>query len=293
LCLIGLALDVHPRFALVVAANRDEYFARPAAGLDWWRADGDGPWLLGGRDLSAGGTWMGLSAHGRLAMLTNVRDPQRHRADAPSRGALVPAWLGSNLPTETLWPDLVARACNPVNLLAGDLVRGQWWWGDDRAARPRALAPGVHGLSNATLGAPWPKVQRLERAMIDTLSTTDDAQALTACLFAALADRWQPADAELPDTGVGLVRERMLAPAFIGSPDGRYGTRCSTVLVGERVAGQWQLQVAERTFDAAGRATQQRTVRLDGWPAAVPPPVEVSPPDAAAAPFPGARCPPR
>ena len=96
MCLIGLALDAHPRFALVIAANRDEFHARPAAGLDWWRSTDEGPWLLAGRDLSAGGTWMGLSAHGRLAMLTNVRDPARHRASSASRPepTASPTWWG-------------------------------------------------------------------------------------------------------------------------------------------------------------------------------------------------------
>ena len=82
MCLIGLALDAHPRFPLVVAANRDEFFARPAAPVDWWRTGENAPWLLGGRDLAAGGTWLGLSASGRIGMLTNVRDPARHRPDA-------------------------------------------------------------------------------------------------------------------------------------------------------------------------------------------------------------------
>jgi uncharacterized protein with NRDE domain len=235
LCLIGLALDAHPRFALVIAANRDEYHARPAAGLDWWRSTDEGPWLLAGRDLSAGGTWMGLSSRGRLAMLTNVRDPERHRAEAPSRGALVPAWLDSAQPAEALWPALADRDCNPFNIVAADLVQGHWWWGDDRTSQPRALGPGVHGLSNASLGTPWPKVRRLEGSIANALSNAGDETALAAQLFDALADRQRPEDHELPDTGVGVARERMLSPAFIGSPDGRYGTRCSTVLI---AAGQ-------------------------------------------------------
>lgn len=277
MCLIGLALDAHPRFALVVAANRDEYHARPAAGLDWWRSTDQGPWLLGGRDLSAGGTWMSLSAQGRLAMLTNVRDPARHRPDAPSRGALVPAWLDSAQPAEALWPTLAGRDCNPFNLVAADLAQGHWWWGDDRTLQPRTLGPGVHGLSNASLGTPWPKVRRLEAAVARALSIADDDTVLAAHLFDALADRWQPDDAALPDTGVGLARERMLSPAFIGSPDGRYGTRCSTVLIGERQGTRWRIRLAERSFDAQGRAVEERTAWLDGWPADETPPVQVMP----------------
>lgn len=266
MCLIGLALDAHPRFALVIAANRDEYFERPAAGLDWWQSTPDKPWLLAGRDLSAGGTWMGLSSHGRLAMLTNVRDPARHRADAPSRGALVPAWLDSDEPTERLWPRLARRGCNPFNLVVGDLVEGRWWWGDDQAPSPRPLPTGVYGLSNASLSTPWPKVRRLEQAVAGALAGASDGAELVPRLFEALADRTVADDAELPDTGIGLARERMLSPAFIASPDRRYGTRCSTVLIGERGPSGWHLHVAERSFDAQGVVRQQRVVVLDGWP---------------------------
>lgn len=277
MCLIGVALDAHPRFALVIAANRDESFARPAARLDWWRSGVGTPWLLAGRDLAAGGTWMGLSASGRLAMLTNVRDPARQRADAPSRGALVPAWLDSAAPADALWPALAQRGCNPFNLVAADLAQGSWWWAGDGAARPRDLGRGVRGLSNAAFGTPWPKVQRLERAITTALSKADHESALATLLFDALADRSRPADHELPDTGVGLARERMLAPAFITSPDGRYGTRCSTVLIGERRGAGWRLLIAERSFDAQARAVEERSVRLDGWPAQAQTRVRVTP----------------
>ena len=277
MCLIGLALDAHPRFALVIAANRDEHFERPAAGLDWWQPGPDAPWLLAGRDLSAGGTWMGLSSQGRLAMLTNVRDPARHRADAPSRGALVPAWLDSAAPAESLWPALASRQCNPYNLIGADLRQGHWWWADDRAPRPQALAPGVHGLSNASLGTPWPKVRRLEQAIEGALADTDAAPALVERLFDALADRGQAEDSDLPDTGIGLARERFLSPAFIAAPDGRYGTRCSTVLIGERRGEGWQLSLTERSFDALGRGVEERTIHLDGWPVTARPPVQVTP----------------
>lgn len=259
MCLIALALDAHPRHGFVVAANRDEYFDRASAPLHWWPpAPGAEP-LLAGRDLDAGGTWMGLARNGRFGALTNVRDPARHHADAPSRGALVPAWLASDEPHAALWPKLAARGCNPFNLVGGELHRGRWWWADDRSAAPRVLAPGVYGLSNAALDTPWPKVQRLKAAMQGALEeANDDAGALTASLFAALSSREAAADADLPDTGVGLARERALAPAFIRMPDARYGTRCSTVIVGARERSGWRLVVTERSFDAAGALTDER-----------------------------------
>ena len=301
MCLIGLALDSHPRFGMVVAANRDEYFQRPAEGIDWWRTHEASPWLLGGRDLDAGGTWMALSERGRVAMLTNVRDPARHRPGAASRGALPVQWLHAEESEQTLWPALAARGCNPFNLIGADLSTGRWWWADDRATSPTALAAGVHVVSNASLDTPWPKVKRLRQAMADVMDSADDAASLTNRLFGALADRTPAADQDLPDTGVGLERERMLSPAFITSNDGRYGTRCSTVLIGERQADGWHLTMTERSFDAAGRALQVRQVALEvplradaTVVSAEPtrrPGVQVLPLSPVAAPFPGVRCP--
>jgi uncharacterized protein with NRDE domain len=151
LCLIGIALDAHPRWPLVIAANRDEFFDRPAAPLDWWRTSEHAPWLLGGRDLAAGGTWLALSASGRVGMLTNVRDPARHRADAASRGALVTDWLDHGT-----WPT-VPIATNPFNLIGGDLQARRWWWTSDRHTEPVLLTSGVHALSNGALDEPWPE----------------------------------------------------------------------------------------------------------------------------------------
>ncbi len=255
MCLIGLALDAHPRFPLVIAANRDEFFDRPAAPLDWWRTSSDAPWLLGGRDLSAGGTWMALSEHGRIGMLTNVRDPSRHRPDAPSRGALVTAWLDGD--------EGLTLGHNPFNLIGGDLRSGLWWWRGDRQV-DTPLAPGVHALSNAALNEPWPKVRRLSSAMEDAMRG-DDA-ALVDRLFSLLNDRRGAADTDLPDTGVGLERERMLSPIFITTAEGRYGTRCSTVVLGQRHDDGWQLDVIERTHDRYGASTGQRRVTLPHWP---------------------------
>ena len=260
MCLIGLALDAHPRYALVVAANRDEYFDRPALPLDWWTpAPGATP-LLSGRDLSAGGTWLGVSQRGRVAMLTNVRDPARQRPQAPSRGTLVTDWLHGAAPAASMWPHWAARGCNPFNLIGGDLGIGQWWWADDRSESPVPLGPGVYGLSNAALDTPWPKVRRLKQRMRDALAPDTHGETLRDALWGALADRDGADDAEFPDTGVGLARERWLAPAFIHAPERHYGTRCSTVLLGMRTGTGWQLEVSERSFDPAGALSGERHV---------------------------------
>ncbi|HET9976218.1 MAG TPA: NRDE family protein [Burkholderiaceae bacterium] len=254
MCLIALAIEASVRWPLVIAANRDEFHDRPAAPLAWWRHEGMR--VLAGRDQAAGGTWLGISAAGRIGALTNVRDPSRARADAPSRGALVPAWLASRDDEHALWPRLAARGCNPFNLVGGDLASGRWWWADDRMA-PQAIGAGVHGLSNAAFETPWPKVQRLKSRLRAALTAAHRAE-LQAAVLSALADPQGAPDADLPATGIGLARERVLAPAFIHVPSMRYGTRCSTLLVGERDGARWRITVTERSFDAQGAVAAER-----------------------------------
>lgn len=265
MCLIGLAIGQHPRFELVVAANRDEFLQRPAAAVDWWQATADDAPLLGGRDLRAGGTWMGLNARGRVGMLTNVRDMSRQRADAPSRGAIVPAWLASDAGVADFWRGVAAQGHNPFNLLCGDIDTAQWWWADDRAAAPTLLAPGLYGLSNAALDTPWPKVQRLKNAMSTAIEIDTSSAALEAALFTALSDHVSVPDEALPRTGIGLERERSLAPAFIRTPDALYGTRCSTLLIVERRASGLGVHFIERQFALDGSALSQRRAQLQ-WP---------------------------
>ena len=303
MCLISLAIDRHVRFPLVIAANRDERFARPAAPLDWWPDGGATPQsvsVLGGRDLASGGTWLALGSNARMAMLTNVRDPSRLRALAPSRGSIVPGWIASTHRAAEFWTAWAAMPHNPFNLLAADFTErasGQWWWADDRRA-PVALGTGIHGLSNAGLATPWPKVRRLDAAMAQALNTSDASPASIECaLFAALADRSAVADADLPDTGIGLARERMLGTAFISLPGAdaasAYGTRCSTVLIVEREAGRCTARLVERSFDVAGSVTRQRAIQCMPWPLiGATSPVVDEDFNSSRAPSPGARCPP-
>ena len=278
MCLIALALEQHPRIPLVIAANRDEFLHRRAAELDWWQAkEGTAP-LLGGRDLQAGGAWLALNARGRVALLTNVRDPSRIKPDAPSRGGVVPAWLNAHGDGAAFWRATAKRKHNPFNLLAGDFMVGAWWWADDRANAPHALGPGLYGLSNAALDTPWPKVQRLKQAVAAALEAAATPAELEDSLFAALADRGAAPDAALPDTGIGLERERWLAPAFIRSPDARYGTRCSTLLIVDRSQGHTAARLIERQFDAQGKASSQRRATFGAWPlSGALPPVQTEP----------------
>ncbi|KQW43657.1 MULTISPECIES: NRDE family protein [unclassified Roseateles] len=265
MCLAAFALNAHPRFPLVIAANRDEFFARDAAPMAWWA---DHPDILAGRDLSAGGTWFGLSRAGRLALLTNVREPGRHNPDAPSRGALVVDWLGAS-DEAPAFASRLTGGYNGFNLITADVARGAWHWLSNRAAAPVALVQGIHALSNAALDTPWPKAVGLKAAMAEALAAATGTQDLAERLLQALADDSPARDDELPDTGVGLARERLLSPRFIRIPDPAqpaaavYGTRCSTVLVSEASGAT---VVTERSVSADGRWLAPVTHILGNWP---------------------------
>lgn len=267
MCLVALALAQSRRFPLVLASNRDEFLDRPATGLDWWQPPEGGPPLLSGRDLKAGGTWLGLSAAGRLGFVTNVRAPAALRPQAPSRGALVPRWLRGDLGFEAYWRATHGAGYDGFNLIAADMARGDWYWASNSGGAPRRLDHGVYGVSNAALDTPWPKTERLKERLSAAVAATieaEPAEALAARLFEALADRRLADDAELPATGIALDWERQLSATFIRTPDGRYGTRCSTVVIVERRAGRSVAHVLERGFDDGAAPT--RHVRLPDWP---------------------------
>ncbi len=242
MCLALFAFNTHPRFPLIVAANRDEFYARPTAPADFW---GDRPDILAGRDLREGGTWLGVTRCGRFAAVTNYRDPRELRETRRSRGLLVRGFLeGGHPPLDYL--GLVSRdadAYNSFNLVAGTLEEAAYF--SNRAGTPRALGPGVYGLSNHLLDTPWPKVERVKAAFFEMLS--HDKPGLVEGLFRILADGYRPADEELPETGVGLEWERLLSSAFIKSAN--YGTRSSTVLL---VNSQGQAHFIERRFGPEG-----------------------------------------
>jgi uncharacterized protein with NRDE domain len=237
MCLIAIAWQAHPDYPLVVAANRDEWRDRPAEPAGWWH---DHPDILAGRDLQAGGTWMGITRAGRFAAVTNFRDPSERRSTALSRGTLVTEFLlGGDTPAEFL-STLARRSAryNGFNLLVSD-GPSLFYFGS-REGEVRSVEPGVHALSNHLLDEPWPKVRRARAAMHEALGDGDDP------LFAMLSDTSPGADDELPDTGVGLEKERMLSPALITGET--YGTRASTVL---RRSGA-SVRFEERTRDASG-----------------------------------------
>jgi len=266
MCLIAFALDQSSRFPFVMAANRDEFFDRPAARLGWWEPEAGGPAILGGRDLQAGGTWLGLTALGRLGMVTNIRAPHDMDPQAPTRGQIVPQWLKGDLHMSMLWPRLAMSGHNGFNMIALDFAQGECYWINNRRVYPERLQRGIFGLSNALLNTPWPKVQALKGRLKSAIPESQDADELAHSLFEALADPAQAPDEQLPHTGVSPEWEKMLSSAFIRSGNGLYGTRCSTVIITERVNKRLVTHVMERTFAAQSSLALLRRVTLKNWP---------------------------
>jgi uncharacterized protein with NRDE domain len=253
MCLIVIAVQRHRRYPLIVAANRDEFHQRQALAAHLWE---DFPDLLAGRDLKAGGTWLGVDRRGRIAAVTNLRVLPPVVAPE-SRGHLVSRFLQSDLPGAEYLRAVQAmrERYAPFNLLAGDGTGVHVLGG----AGPVTLAGGVHAISNAEFGIEWPKTARAVRETERILAAADDDDARIAeALFGLLADRVQPDDGALPETGVGIELERRLATIFVAA--GEYGTRCSTVVLMHR---DGSLRFEERSFDAAGNAAGTALHRLD------------------------------
>lgn len=232
MCLIAFAWHAHPRFALILAANRDEFHERPTAAAGWWPHRRD---ILGGRDLRAGGSWMGLTRAGRFATLTNVRDPLGPRPGDRSRGTLVQDFLEGSGSAAQTFAAIDGQQYAGFNLLLmhwrDAQARATMGWMSNRAddaGGVRWLPPGVYGLSNHLLDTPWAKVRHLKSVIADAMSMQRAAD-LEACLFEGLASRERAPEAELIAPADWRERERELSCAFIAAP--HYGTRASTVIL--------------------------------------------------------------
>jgi uncharacterized protein with NRDE domain len=265
MCLLSLALDVSSRFPFVLAGNRDEFTNRETARLGWWEPAGQSP-ILGGRDLQAGGTWLGITPHGRLGVLTNYRQPSKDDKEAPSRGEIVPLWLRGDKPMHQLWPQLAMTGYNGFNLVALDFAQGDCYWLSNTANHPKRLEKGLYGLSNAHLNDNWPKVQQLKARTKVAVGQSASLDELSNALFEALADPSIAPDDDLPYTGVPQELERILSAAFVRTPDGTYGTRCSTLVITERVNKRLVTHVLERTYTAGTKMALLRRVTLRNWP---------------------------
>ena len=245
MCLIVVGWRAHPDFPLVVAANRDEFYARPTAMAGFWD---DVPEIIGGRDREAGGTWLGISRSGRFAAVTNVREPGASKGYL-SRGKLTQNFLTGRQSAAEYVAGIDMGQYAGFNLLIGDNT--SLWYCSNRGAAPRELAPGIYGVSNHLLDSPWPKLLSARRRMAQALSTLPDR----APLFDILADAEIVPDAELPATGVPLEWERLLSAIFVRSEP--YGTRASTV-VGQTADGA--INFEERSFGPGGAPIQSSVI---------------------------------
>lgn len=244
MCLILIALNERPDYPLILAANRDEYFHRPTREAAYWE---DAPGILGGRDLEAGGSWLGVDRRGRIAAVTNVREPPLKKAGLESRGRLVTDYLKNRIDPETYLRDVIRRRhrFDAYNLLAG--VKTDLFFHTSRYDGYEKLDRGIHGVSNGELNCNWPKVVRGKLALSNVLDAGSNID--PEALFAILADTTVAADAELPDTGLGPELERSLSPIFVQMD--RYGTRSSTVLTMDSKGG---VVFCERNFSETGVA---------------------------------------
>lgn len=225
MCVIFIAFERHEKYPLVVLANRDEFYDRPTLAAARWE---DHRQIVAGRDLAAGGTWLGVADGGRFAAVTNYRDPQAPRGRL-SRGGLVADFLKSGEPGKVYLDRICARSADysGFNLVVGEInsTQRELYYYSNRGDGIREIGPGVYGLSNHLLDTAWPKVSSGIRRFSGLLASPSISK---ADCFDLLADETLAADEELPNTGVGRERERLLSPIFIRTPN--YGTRCSTVL---------------------------------------------------------------
>ena len=243
MCLLAWNWQPGSPSPLLLIGNRDEFYARPTQELHWWSETQQATDILAGRDLQAGGTWLGVSRSGRVAALTNFRNGLPQRLDVSSRGALVAGFLSGTTDAGQTLAEMLLHVgdFNPFNLLVfdGDQLLGL----ESRRARIVTFSPGVGGVSNADFQTPWPKLQTLTQTLVtQTLGGTPD----TNSLFALLQNTEQAPDHMLPHTGIAMPLERALSPIFVKTPG--YGTHCSSVV---QVQSR-QIEFSEKRFDAQG-----------------------------------------
>ena len=239
MCTILFSYKNHPKYRLILASNRDEYYVRPTLPLHFWE---DYPNILAGRDLQNNGTWLGITGTGRFAAITNFRKPSSLKSDAPSRGILVNNYLAGNDSPEQYLEKIkkTGSVYNGFNLLVGD--NENLYYYSNMEGQIKKIDPGLHGLSNHFLNTPWTKVAQGKTELTNYLDNNEDID--IEAIFGILEDQTCPPDSELPETGVGIEWERILAPIFIKSES--YGTRASSVLL---ISKTGHASFYEKTFE--------------------------------------------
>jgi uncharacterized protein with NRDE domain len=252
MCLIAIATRIHPFYPLIIAANRDEFYKRPTAPLSFWK---DHPDILAGRDLQGNGTWLGVTTSGRIAAITNFREPALIDPHAPSRGLLVSNFLTEDQSPEDYLTGLAASRINynGFNLVVGDL--NQLWWYSNKKREIVKISPGIHVISNHLMDTPWPKTTatRIRIQEICRRQNAIDPEEI----FQLLADKSRPPDDQLPDTGVGLAWEQILSSVFVSSDI--YGTRSSAVILADNSG---RITFGEKTFNSSGAAPIVEETRM-------------------------------
>jgi len=254
MCLIVIAINRHPDYPLVIAANRDEFYRRPTAPLAFWD---DYPEILGGRDLQAGGTWLGISLSGRIAALTNYRNPSNDKPYTRTRGEIITGFLtGAQSPEAYIHQiRVIGDQYNGFNLIAGDV--GRLWWFSNVGSAGSKLDSGIYGICNHLLDTPWPKLEKAKRRFHDIVTGSREIE--PEDFFHMLEDTEFPPDDRLPDTGVGLDWERLLSPIFVHSEV--YGTRSSSLIFYHKSG---LMTFIERTFKTPSPTpTPLETRRVD------------------------------
>lgn len=247
MCIILFSFNEHPDYALILAANRDEFFDRPAKPLEFWE---DEPSVLAGKDLVEGGTWLGVTRSIRFAAITNFRDPYELKNDAPTRGNLVRNFLCSQVSPEDYIKQIqdTGHKYHGFSLLVGEIDKV--WYYSNHSSTIVNVPKGFHGLSNHLLNTPWPKITTGKAKLKPIFSQPKiDIEAT----FQVLGDRSNPTPEHLPDTGVGPEWERILAPLFIHSAF--YGTRCSSLLTIKRTG---EVMFIERSFTSEKKMLLQK-----------------------------------
>jgi uncharacterized protein with NRDE domain len=240
MCVIFFAYEVHPLYPLILLANRDEFYVRPTEKAQNWK---DFPEIFAGRDLVGGGTWLGVTRKGRFAAVTNYRDPSAP-AGTISRGNLVADFLKTDESTEIYLKNIQTRSndFSGFNLLVGEInsEKNELFYFSNRSGEIKKLPAGIYGLSNRLLDTPWRKI---EKGKFDLESLIEQNEFSNKKFFALLADESLADDEDLPDTGIGYEREKLLSAIFIKTPI--YGTRCSTVL---KIGRDFKFDFEERVF---------------------------------------------
>lgn len=253
MCLILFSLKTHPRYKFILAANRDEFFERPCLTADFWKSDKN---ILGGIDLVSRGTWLGITKNGRFAAITNYRDPQKQVEDPISRGDITRQFLESTLNCQTFLSGIAIQKdrYNGFNLLLSDNGLHNLYYYSNLTDTSATVANGLHGLSNAFLDTPWPKVDLGVSLLSKTIASSDFG---IDELLSIMTDRRIAPDASLPNTGISLELEKKLSPVFI-SMNG-YGTRCSTAIL---LDYEDNLEFLEVSYDDSARPTISKRYQI-------------------------------